>query len=112
METKVKIIEPLLERVEQYSKTSLELLKLKSIDKTADIASSLFSRLILVIVLAFFTFTLNIGLALWLGELLGKDYLGFIVVAGFYGLVSIIVYYIHPSIKSKFSNSIITNMLN
>jgi len=112
METKVKLIEPLLERAEQYSKTSFELLKLKSLDKTADISSSLISRLLLVFVLLLFVLTLNIAIALWLGDLLGKNYYGFLIVASFYGLGGIILFYIHPLIKANINNSIIKQMLN
>ena len=35
METNLSLIEPLLERAEQYSKTSIELIKLRLVDKTA-----------------------------------------------------------------------------
>lgn len=112
MEAKASLIEPLLERAEQYSKTSFELLKLKSLDKTADITSKLISRLLLVIVLLFFALTVSIAIALWLGELLGKNYYGFLVVASFYGLIGIVLFFMHPLIKARVNNSIITQMLN
>lgn len=112
MEAKENFIEPLLERAEQFSKTSFELLKLKSIDKTADVGSSLTSRFLLVIVLSLFALTLNIAIALWLGDLLGKNYYGFLVVAAFYGLIGIVLYFTHPLIKARVNNSIIKQMLN
>jgi len=112
METKANLIEPLIERVEQYGKTSFELLKLRSLDKTADIASTLISRLFLVVVISIFAITLNIAISLWLGELLGKNYYGFLVVASFYGLTGIILFFIHPLIKERANNSIITQLLN
>ena len=110
MEAKVNLIEPLIERVEQYSKTSFELLKLKSLDKTADISSTLISRLLLVIVLSLFALTLNIAIALWLGDLLEKNHYGFLIVASFYGLTGIVLFFIHPQIKERLNNSIITQM--
>ena len=110
MEAKVNLIEPLIERIEQYSKTSFELLKLKSLDKTADISSTLISRLLLVIVLSLFALTLNIAIALWLGDLLEKNYYGFLIVASFYGLTGIVLFFIHPRIKECLNNSIITQM--
>ncbi len=112
MEAKSHLLEPLLESAEAYSKTSFELLKLKSLDKTAAVTSTLISRLLLVIVLSFFALTLSIAVALWLGELLGKSYYGFLVVAGFYGLSGIILCLIHPSVKARVNNSIITQMFN
>lgn len=112
MEAKASLIEPLLERVEEYSKTSFELLKLKSLDKTADVMSTLISRLLLAIVLALFSFALNIAIALWIGDLLGKNYYGFLAVASFYGLIGIILFFMHPLIKARVNNSVITQILN
>jgi len=112
MEAKMCLIEPLLERADAYSKTSFELIKLKSLDKVSDITSTLISRLLLVIVLSFFVLTLNIAIALWLGGLLGKNYYGFLIVASFYGIAGIILFFIHPFIKARVKNSIITQMLN
>lgn len=112
MEDHKILIEPLIERVEQYGKTSIELLKLKSLNKTSDILSTLLSRLFLIIVILLFALTLNTAIAFWLGELLGKNYYGFLVVAAFYGLVGMLLLIIHPSIKSKINDSIITQMFN
>jgi len=112
MEATASLIEPLLERAKQYSKTSFELLKLKSLYKTADVMSSLMSRLLLAIVLSLFALTLNIAIALWLGDLLGKNYYGFLVVASFYGFIGIILFFVHPLIKARVNNSIIAQMLN
>jgi hypothetical protein len=112
METKEKFIEPLLEKAEQYSKTSFEVLKLKSVDKMADVAATMISRLLLVIVLSLFALTLNIALALWLGDLLGKNYYGFLVVASFYGLCSIVLLFLYPFIKTRVNDTIIVQMLN
>jgi hypothetical protein len=112
METNPTPIESFLQRAELYNKASLELLKLKSIDKTADIASTFFSRALLTIILGFFILTLTVAISFWLGELLGKTYYGFLVVALAYGVVGFIIFLCHPLIKTKMANSIITQMLN
>jgi hypothetical protein len=112
METKTNLIEPLLERAEQYGKTNFELLKLKTLDKTADISSGLISRLFLAIVLLLCIITLNIAGALWLGSMLGKNYYGFLVVASFYGLIAIILLFIHPVIKARVKDAVIIQILN
>jgi hypothetical protein len=112
MEATKNFIEPLLHKAEEYSKTSFEILKLKTLDKTAAVTSTIISRLILIIVLSFFILCLNIALALWLGDLLGKSYYGFLIVAAFYGIAAIILFSIHPRIKISLSNTIITQMLN
>lgn len=112
MEPKTNFIEPLLEKTEAYAKTSLELLKLKALDKTADVAANLISRSLLIIVISFFAFTLNIAVALWLGDVLGKAYYGFLIVAACYALVAVILMVIHPSIKNKANNAIIRQLFN
>lgn len=112
METTLNLTKELLERAERFNKTSLELLKLKSVDKTADVSSTLFSRVLLLIAFSFFVVMLTVAIALWLGEQLDSAYYGFLAVAIFYGVLGIILYSIHPWIKRKMNNSIIKQMLN
>ena len=112
MKDRESLIEALLERTEQYSKSSFELLKLKSLDKTADVTSTLVSRFFLAMAISIFVLILNIGIALWLGEILGKNYYGFLLVAIFYGLVGLSLLLLHPKLKARISNSIISQVLN
>ncbi len=105
-------IEALFERAEEYSKTSVELYKLKAIDKSADVVSSLVSRLAIFLIGALFVIIANIGIALWIGELLGKSYYGFFVIAGCYALIAILLsVFRHQWIKTPISNAIISQML-
>jgi hypothetical protein len=61
---------------------------------------------------AVFTLVINIGIAMWLGELLGKPYYGFFVVAIFYAVVMALLFiFRHEWIKTPVSNSIITQMI-
>ena len=76
MENNASTIEMLFERAEDYTRTTVELAKLNAVDKTADVMSSLLSRLTVSIVFVLFAFLANIGLSLWIGELLGKVYYG------------------------------------
>jgi hypothetical protein len=112
MEATQSIFEPLLARVEAYGKSSFDLIKLKSIDKTSNVLSTVISRLLLVIVGTVFFIILNIGIALWIGDVLDKSYYGFFIVAGFYGIVSIILYLAHASIKAGVGNSIVKQFFN
>jgi hypothetical protein len=111
MEATTKLIEPLLHRTEQYCKTGIDLLKLQALDKTADVSSTLLSRVFFSIALMAFAFTLNIAVALYLGDLLGKNYYGFLLIASFYGLIAIALFFVHPKIKARIENSIIKLML-
>lgn len=113
MEDKINLIEPLFEKAEAYGKTSYELLKLKALDKTAEVVSTFVSRGAVVLVISIFIIIINIGVSLWLGDLLGKQHYGFFCVAGFYGLIGGILYFLmHNRIKKSVSNSIISQMLN
>ena len=112
MDEQTGLIESLIEKGEQYGKTTLELLKLKTLDKSADVASYLVSWLIVLIFAVLFFLILNIGVALWLGELLGKSYYGFFIVAGFYALLALIFGVFRKQlIKNPVNNSIIEQVL-
>ncbi|HMG15129.1 MAG TPA: hypothetical protein VK590_06770 [Saprospiraceae bacterium] len=112
MDEKASSIENLYEHIEAYSKTSLELYKLKAIDKTAEVASNLASSLIVITITSFFILFVNIGIAIWLGELLNKMYYGFFIVSAFYAIAALIIYQGRNKwIKMPISNSIITQYL-
>ena len=85
--------EMLYEKAKSYTETSLELFKLNAIDKTADIVSSLISRLALVLVVAMFTLFVNIALSVFLGKILGEYYYGFLVVSGIYLILILLLYF-------------------
>ena len=106
------LVQVLIERAEQFGKTTFELIKLKSLDKAADVTSSLISRLVFSVVILVFAVTLSIAIALWLGALLGKNYYGFFIVASFYGIAGITLFFIHKAIKTRVNNVIIKQMLN
>lgn len=106
-------IEPLFERAEAYGKTSLELIKLKALNKTTEVVSTGVSRSIVVFVVSMFLILSSVGGALWLGDLLGKSYYGFFCVAGFYGILGVVIYaFMHKWIKKCVSNSLILQLLN
>lgn len=107
------ILEPLVEKVENYAKTSIELYKLKAIDKLSSVISTMVFRGIVAIFLTLFIIVVNFGLALWLGDLLGKYYYGFFCVAGFYFVIGGIVYFfMRKYIRKHIMNSIISKLMN
>lgn len=92
MENNLNNIETLLENTATYGKTSFELVKLKVLDKTSDKLSSFFPHTIVAFIIVSFLLFLNLGLALWLGELLGRIYFGFFVLAGADAFVALIMH--------------------
>jgi len=113
MEQTENVLESLLEKVSDYGHTSLELAKLKTLDTTASVVSSLAFYTIALAILLVFMITLNIGLGLWVGELLGKFYLGFFIVTLFYGIAGFILYYfLETPIKKRIHNIVIHKALH
>jgi ABC-type dipeptide/oligopeptide/nickel transport system permease component len=112
MDTNLNSIEPLLERAEQYGNTTFELLKLKSLQKTSSVISTLMSRFLLIVILSLFAFSLTTAIALWIGNVLGHNYYGFLIVSGFYALIGLVLYFTHPFIKTNINDSIIKQSLN
>jgi hypothetical protein len=112
MEENTELFESLLERATEYGKTSYELVKLKVLDKTTDVISTLIPHSVVVALIASFMLFLNLGLALWLGEVLGKTFYGFFVVAAFYIITGIIVhFFMHKWLKRLVGNYFIRHVL-
>lgn len=106
------LIESLFEKVEAYGKTTYELSKLKLLKTTIIVVPSLISRLVVILIITLFTLVFNLGIALLLGELLGKLYYGFFIVAAFYLIAGIILhFFLHHWIKKPISNLIIKQAL-
>jgi hypothetical protein len=105
-------LEILLERIEAYAKTSFKLFSYKATDKVAELVSDMASGLTFVVILVLIFVNLNIGIALFLGDLLGKMYLGFLAVSGFYACFGVLVYFFRSTwIKKPINNLIINNLL-
>jgi len=112
MEENARMIESLIERTTEYGKSSFELIKLKAIDKTADVVSSFVPNFIVGVFILSFMLFFNVGLALWLGEILGKTCYGFFVVAAFYGIAGIFIYFVmHKWLKELVCNNFIKQVL-
>lgn len=112
MDDKSNLIETLFERTQEYVKTSFELLKLKILEKASEVISSIISRLILTIFIFLCLLMLSIGASFWVGEMLNKIYYGFFIVAAFYAISGIVLYFfIYNRIKKRIGDSIIKNAL-
>jgi hypothetical protein len=112
MEDNINLIESLLERIAEYGKTSYELVKLNVVDKTSDSVSALMAHAVVKVTAACFMLFINLGVALWVGDLLGKIYLGFFAVAAFYGFVALILhFFMHKWMKRVFYDYFVRQML-
>jgi len=113
MDDKTKLIEPLLEQAIDYSKTSIELIKLKALDKSSDVISSIVPHTVVFIFIGSFMLFLSLGLSFWLGEILGRIYFGFAAVAACYGIIAIVLhFFMHKWLKKSLRNFLIKQVLN
>lgn len=108
MQSPLDNIEALYDKSKEYMETQMELFRLKAINKSTTMISSLATRLIYITVFLIGLFLLNIALGFWLGELLGKVYYGFFCLAAFYFIVGLIIFAIRKnSIGNPIRNALI-----
>lgn len=105
-------IEVLFEKIQDYTKTTIELTKLNAIAKSTDVLSSFMSRIVVSIAVAMFILLLSFGISFMIGEMMGNIYWGFFIVAAFYLLLAIILYLFRGEwIKKPISDKIIAKLL-
>ena len=96
-------IATLFERAEDYANTTIKLVKLNAVDKSAEIVSSLFSMLVVSMTVVLSIIIISIGAALWIGKQLGDSFYG-----AFYLLTAILLRIFREQwLKYPISNSII-----
>lgn len=104
---------PLFDKIESYAKTSITLFKLSSIEKSADVVSSLISRITIIVIASLFILFANIGVAFWIGKSLGEYFLGFFIVSGFYIILLAFVFiFRYKMIKKPISDMMIRKMIH
>src|SRR5690606_31603157 len=95
----------LIEDTGRYIEAKTELWKLKAVDKSTEMAASVVSQIIIIVIAFIGIIALNTGIALLLGKWLGEAYYGFFIVAGFYLLLAVVLFMARKSlIKTPFYN--------
>lgn len=103
---------PLMEDVEQFVKTNVELYTLKATGVTARVVSSLLSNLVVWALGFIVLFMLGMGVALLIGHQMGNMYSGFLIMAAGFAVITIIVYrYRYRFIRKPVMNGMITQIL-
>ncbi|WP_336515789.1 phage holin family protein [Pollutibacter soli] len=111
MESSINI-DGLFEKTSDYLENRVELLKLQAVDSSSELVSSISSKLILAVIVIFFLVLLNIGLAIWIGDTLGKMFYGFFIMAAFYLLIGLIFYAFRDKwLKEPIGNYIVRHLL-
>jgi hypothetical protein len=112
MEDNTKLLESLLDKTAEYSITSFDLYKLKTLDKVSDALSSFAPNSAVFILGSVFLLFTSLGLAFYLGQILDGIFYGFFLVAAFYGLLAVIIkFFLHNSLKKSIRNYIIKEAL-
>lgn len=101
------LIESLFGQSKEYGINKLELYKLKLVDKTSNVATLVIAGVALFVVFFIFFTVLNIGIALLIGDLVGKAYLGFLILAAVYAIAGLVLF----KGRNKFFKEPITGML-
>jgi hypothetical protein len=112
METQKKEMMVLMNALEQYSVTSVELFKLKALSKVTGVVSQMTSRFLFMVILLLGMVMLNVSAALWLGEVFGKNYYGFLGVALFDGFFGVAIYLLHTPIRTKIGNMFVAHVIH
>lgn len=107
-EEQTDFLDPIVARANAYGKTSLELIKLKTIDTSATLLSDLLTNALLGKLLFLFIVFASIGSALWMGERINSAYCGFLSVAACYLFVWLFfLFVLKKNFKRYLRNSII-----
>jgi hypothetical protein len=105
-------IKTLIDQSKEFLETQIELTKLKAIDKSADVLSTAIVMVTVIFFGSLFVIFVSIGVALVLGNWLGSNQYGFLIVGGVYGLLLLMVYVKKDKwIKTPIANGLINKML-
>lgn len=108
METTRENIQSLYGDAKDYLKNKAELWKLTMIDKTSETVSSIVEKVIIFFIGIIFFILLNIAIALLIGYWLNQSFWGFFILAGFYGIVGLVIHLSKDKlIKTPIINSLI-----
>ena len=104
-------LESLFETTSSYVETRIELAKLKAVKKSSEVASTLVTKMVLGAIIFLFLMVFNMAIGFWLGDMLGKNYYGFFVLALLYLVAGIIIYASREKwLKTPVANSIIKSI--
>lgn len=105
-------IDTLIGNSKDYVETRLNLFKLKAVDKSSDLASAIISFIPLVLIFTIVFILLNIGIALLIGDWVGRASWGFLILTGVYIIIALVLFKQRTKwIKIPFANMLIRKFL-
>ena len=113
MENKPTSVEELFYKLKDYGETSLDLLKLKAINKVSGFLSNLIVGIFLIVLLFLVLICITIGLGLLIGAWLGNAYWGFFIMVAIYIIIGLVLFSGRKKIlKEPVSNSLIKELID
>jgi len=110
--TSTDTIKTLIDKTKDYLDTKIELTKLKTIDKSVDVLSTVVVMIAIIFLWSLFIIFISIALALIFGKMLGAYYYGFLIMGGFYAIILLVIYIQREKwIKTPIANGLINKML-
>ncbi|UOE39400.1 MULTISPECIES: phage holin family protein [Chryseobacterium] len=97
----------MIETIKEYASKRIDLLKIEATEKSSISAGVIAYLVILLVAFGFFIILFNFGLAFLVGKALNDNSLGFLIIAGFYMLIMIIVVVFKKKIVKMVANKVI-----
>lgn len=113
MSSTISQLQDIATKAGELVETKAEILKLQLAGKTSETLSSVISLIAIVSMFGVALTIISIGLAFWLGLILGKIYYGFFIVGGFYAVMGVLlVVFREKLVKRPLSNLIIDKIID
>ena len=113
MENGPTAVEELFYKLKDYGETTVDLYKLKAINKVSGFTSTLIVSVILIILLFLIMICVSVGFALLIGLWLGQAFWGFFVMGILYLIIGLILYSNRKKIlKDPISNKFIKELID
>ncbi len=93
MEKAFAKVEELADTIKDYVNTRIESVKLNAAEKSSAVIANIIAGVIVAVVFIFFAIFAGAALSFGLGVWLGSTWLGFLIVACFYLLLGIVVWF-------------------
>ncbi|AYO57705.1 hypothetical protein CO230_05955 [Chryseobacterium sp. 6424] len=100
----------MLNLVKDYAGKRLDLLKMEATEKSSVVAGTTTYLVLIAVAALFFIILLNIGLGFLIGTWVDNYGLGFLILAGFYLLLMLVIFLARKAIKDKVANKIIKSI--
>ncbi len=100
----------MVELVKEYAEKRLDLLKMDATERGVVAAGTLTNIVLMTVFGVFFLIILNFGIAFLIGQYLNNIAYGFLIVAGFYLILLVLVLVFGKKIKDTIANKILKSL--